>query len=74
MPRVPHRSAADLASAFASVAIEVGAPDPGGFDVVVDCTPLGMAASPGLPFDTGRLAPGTLVVDLNFGPEITGLL
>jgi hypothetical protein len=29
---------------------------------------------PGLPFDTGRLAPGMLVVDLIFGPEITGLL
>jgi hypothetical protein len=29
---------------------------------------------PGLPFDTGRLAPEMLVVDLIFGPEITGLL
>src|SRR4029453_13049258 len=52
---------ADLAGTFASIAIEVGAPDPGGFDVVVNCTPLGMATR--LVFRSTRagLAPGMLV-------------
>ncbi len=54
--------------------IAVGSADPGGFDLVVNATPLGMAAGDPLPVEVGRLAAGTTVADLVTKPAITPLL
>jgi len=45
-------------------AIETGAAEPEGFEVVVNCTPLGMRAEDALPVDPDRIRPGSLVVDV----------
>ena len=65
---------AAIRTAFAKVRIDAGAPDPSDFDVVINCTPLGMAAHPGMAIDPEKLMPGTLVADLVVEPELTGLL
>ena len=65
---------ADLAATFAEVRITVGPPDPAGSDIVINCTPLGMAGSPGTSVDPARLSGGMLVVDLVIEPEMTELL
>ena len=63
-----------LQAAFAEVEVRSAAPDPRGFDIVINCTPIGMAGSPGIPMDAERLDPGTVVVDLVVEPETTALL
>lgn len=65
---------ADLASAFAGLVIETGPPDPEGFGVVINCTPLGMKDTPGMAVEPARLAAGTVVADLVIEPETTALL
>lgn len=69
-----ERCAAELRTAVPGVTMETGQPDPSGFDVVVNCTPLGMAAGDPLPLDPSRLKPGSLVIDLVIEPEMTPLL
>ena len=70
-----HR-ADDLA---ASVAAETGCsarsgpPDPHGFDVVINATPLGMKASDPMPVDPERLSHGAIVVDIINAAEPTPL-
>lgn len=71
-----HR-AKDLA---ASVATETGCttrsgpPDPHGFEVLINATPLGMKANDAMPVDPERLAPGAIVVDIINSAEPTPLL
>jgi shikimate dehydrogenase len=50
------------------------APDPHGYDVVVNATPMGMHSSDPLPFDTARLEPGAVVADVVIRPGLTPLL
>jgi shikimate dehydrogenase len=66
--------ATDLRNAFPELRLSTHDPDPNDFDILINCTPLGMAATPGLPVDCGRLRSGTLVVDLVIEPEMTPLL
>lgn len=47
---------------------------PGGFDTVVNATPLGTRDSDPLPFDVSRLAPGAHVFDAVMRPGTTALL
>lgn len=68
------RICSELSAAFPGPRIETGAADPAGFDVVINCTPLGMAGKPGLSIDPQRLAAGTLVADLVVEPVMTDLL
>ncbi len=63
-----------LELANVGLAIETGPPDPEGFDVAINCTPLGMKDRPGCAIDPARLGDGTLVVDLVVEPEMTSLL
>lgn len=65
---------ADLAKAFAGLAIEIGPADLEGFSVVINCTPLGMANTPGKAIDPTGLTAHTLVADLVIEPEMTALL
>ena len=63
-----------LRSIFGNVSIEVGPPDLGGIDILINCTPLGMEGTPGLSVDVEGLVPGLLVADLVIEPEMTELL
>lgn len=55
------------------VRIEVASNDPGGYDLVINATPLGMNATDPLPIDVARLTPGTMVADIVMG-DVTPLL
>ncbi|MFN0191438.1 MAG: shikimate dehydrogenase family protein [Aestuariivirga sp.] len=68
------QTCAALHTAFGAMDLMTGPPDPEGFDIVINCTPLGMAGKPGLAVDAKRLAPGTVVADLVIEPEMTELL
>ena len=73
----PERAAA-LAQSICenrpSVEVRVGSPDPSGYDVVVNCSPLGMKPEDPYPVDPARLSPQTLVVDAVLKPRISPLL
>jgi shikimate dehydrogenase len=58
----------------AGYAAEMGPPDPAGFDMVVNATPMGMRQGDPLPFDCARLAPSAVVVDVVVSPAPTPLL
>ena len=49
-------------------------PDPAGFDVAVNATPMGMSDDDPLPFDTARLSSGTFVGEVVMARETTPLL
>jgi shikimate dehydrogenase len=51
-----------------------GSTDPAGFDIVVNATPIGMAADDPLPVDAARLEAGATVADLITRPAVTPLL
>lgn len=63
-----------LASHHPSCAATIGPPDPEGYDLVVNATPLGMRPDDPLPLDAARLTAGQIVVDVVPKPEITPLL
>jgi shikimate dehydrogenase len=48
--------------------------DPSGFDLVVNASPLGMAAGDGLPVDVSRLPSTAFVAEVVMTPEVTPLL
>lgn len=52
---------------------QVGAPDPHGFEVVINATALGMKPGDPLPVDPARLEPGSIVVDIINSVEPTSL-
>jgi shikimate dehydrogenase len=64
----------DLRQDVPGLTVETGEPDPSGYDVIVNCTPLGMVPADLLPLDPGKLKPGSLVIDLVVEPNITPLL
>jgi shikimate dehydrogenase len=66
--------AAQVAEAFPSTKAMAGPPDPAGYDVVVNATPLGMRDGDDLPLDVSRLRPGTLVAEIIIAPERTRLV
>ena len=68
--------AARLSAAAPNVPVNVfGAnPDPAGYDVVVNATPLGMREDDPLPFDPARLSSGAVVAEVVQAPPVTRLL
>ncbi len=66
--------AAKVAEAFPSTKTRVGPPDPAGFDIVVNATPLGMREGDDLPLDVSRLTPGMVVAEIILVPERTRLV
>lgn len=54
--------------------VRVGTPDPGGHDLVVNATSLGLRAEDALPLDVSRLAPEQLVCEVIMQPRETALL
>jgi shikimate dehydrogenase len=65
---------ASLRDAHPELVVETGPPDPEGFDVVVNCTPLGMQAGDPYPVDPFRIDPATLVVDVILKPATSPLI
>lgn len=51
-------------AAWPGRAVVAGHPDPEGWDIVVNATPLGMRPDDPLPFDPARLTPGAVVGDV----------
>ena len=66
--------AARLRLHYPKLAVDMRSSDPGGYDLVVNGTPLGMKPSDPLPFDVSRLAPSTFVGEVVMKQEITPLL
>lgn len=63
-----------LRAAHPGLAVDTGAADPGGFDVVINCTPLGMKDGDPYPVDPGRIAPDTFVIDVILKPATSPLI
>ena len=66
--------AARVAEAFPNTMTRAGVPDPTGFDIVINATPLGMRDGDPLPLDVSKLAPTTIVAEVIIVPERTRLL
>jgi shikimate dehydrogenase len=67
---VDAQRAADVTARLRAAGYEAatGAPDPAGFDLVVNATPVGMREDDPLPIDVERIAPGTVVADVIVEP------
>lgn len=66
--------AARLSTYYPGLEVELSSTDPAGYDLVVNCTPLGMNSDDPLPFDVTRLSPSTFVGEVVMKTEITPLL
>jgi shikimate dehydrogenase len=66
--------AAKLSTEFGVEVVAVATPDPAGYDLVVNATPLGLKPGDPLPFDVARLDAGTAVVDILMKNQPTPLL
>lgn len=64
----------NLRAAYPDLAVELGASDPSGHDLVINATTLGMNPSDPLPFDASKLTAGMVVAEVVMEPEITPLL
>ncbi len=65
---------ADLGAEFPALALERGPAGAGGHDVLVNATPLGMAAGDPLPFDLSDLGADTALADVILRPEVSPML
>jgi shikimate dehydrogenase len=63
-----------LGAAHPLLASEGGPPDPEGFDVVINATPLGMRAGDPLPVAPERIRPDATVIDVILKPPVSPLL
>lgn len=54
--------------------VRPGSPDPSGFDLIVNATPVGMRPQDPLPVDASKLKPAMFVGDVITAPEVTPLL
>lgn len=58
----------------AAVAVDPETVDPGGFDLIVNATPLGMRETDPLPLNPSRLSRTSIVADIIMKPRVTRLL
>ena len=73
---VAEGRAEDLAEAVAAATgcrTRVGAPDPHGYEIVINATPLGMKPDDPMPVDPNRLGAGSTVVDIINSADPTAL-
>lgn len=66
--------ATKLSSEFGVDVVSAATPDPAGFELVVNATPLGLKADDPMPFDVARLDAGAAVVDILMKNQPTPLL
>ena len=59
---------------YSALQVLVGSPDPHGFDLVVNASPLGMSEGDALPMAVSRIAPGTFVGEVVMKTEMTAFL
>lgn len=71
---VAEALAARLRRHYPHVRVNTGGKDPGGFDLVVNATPLGMREGDPLPVDVNRLDPRTFVGEVVMTKETTPFL
>ncbi|MBN8891710.1 MAG: shikimate dehydrogenase [Rhodospirillales bacterium] len=69
-----ERLGARLRMHYPDLDITTGSNDPGGYDIVVNATPLGMNDGDPMAFDVRRLAAGTFVGEVVMRQDITPLL
>ena len=63
-----------LSSHYPELEVRITSNDPAGYDLVVNCTPLGMKPDDPLPLDPSRLAASTFVGEVVMKTQITPLL
>ena len=63
-----------LQANYPGIRVTTGSKDPGGFELVVNATPLGMNAGDPLPVDVSRLEPNAFVGEVVMKTEMTALL
>ncbi len=63
-----------LTQSYPDLKVSLGSNDPGGFDVVVNATPLGTYPGDPMPLDVSRLVPGTYVAEVVMKHETTAFL
>ena len=73
-PAMAEGLAGRLAEYYPQLVTRLGSCDPTGYDLVVNCTPLGMEPGDPLPLDVTRLAPETFVGEVVLKTEITPFL
>jgi shikimate dehydrogenase len=73
-PANADRLAARLRQHYAKLTVTTGSKDPGGFDIVVNATPLGMQPSDPLPLDVERIDPSSFVGEVVMKQEETPFL
>jgi len=73
-PATARAVAERLARHFPSLEVSAGDGDPGGRDLVVNATPLGMREGDPLPIEVSRLAPDTFVGDVVMAAGTTPLI
>lgn len=66
--------AALLGASFPATRVAIGAPDPRGFDIVVNATPLGLRVGDAMAVDAALLVPSQVVADVIPNPEVTPLV
>lgn len=66
--------AARLKANYPGLKVITGSPDPDGYDIVVNATPLGMNETDPLPLDVARIAPSAFVGEVVLSREITPFL
>ena len=59
---------------YSALQVLVGSPDPHGFDLVVNASPLGMNEGDAMPMEVSRIAPGTFVGEVVMKTEMTTFL
>jgi len=59
---------------YGLAAVRAGTPDPTGYDLVINATPMGMRPDDPLPFEAERLSPRTFVGDVVTMPPVPPLL
>ena len=63
-----------LIAHYPRLQVDAGSNDPKGFDVVVNCTSLGMDDGDAMPVDVSRIAPTTFVGEVVMKKEMTAFL
>jgi shikimate dehydrogenase len=63
-----------LRSHYSALPVTTGTNDPGGYDIVVNATPLGMNPGDPLPVDVSKISPDTFVGEVVMKEEFTPLL
>ena len=73
-PQAADGLAQRLKAHYPNLAVSVGSPDPSGYDIVINASPLGMKKDDPLPMDVDRIAASVFVGEVVMKEEITPFL